>query len=127
METRIDKYLWEVRLYKTRSQAAEACCRGHIFVNGLQSKSSKTVKIGDELQVKRNPIVYSFKILGLPVSRVGAKLVENYLLNITTPEQIAAIEILKLNQQHQRAKGLGRPTKKDRRDIEYFFFNDGDL
>ncbi|MDR3326990.1 MAG: RNA-binding S4 domain-containing protein [Prevotellaceae bacterium] len=124
METRIDKFLWEVRLYKTRSQAADACKKGHIFVNATGAKSSKMVKENDDIQIKRNPVVYSFKILRLPTSRLGAKLVENYLLNTTSQEQLALVEVLKIDRKKQRAKGLGRPTKKERRDLEEFTFFD---
>lgn len=123
METRIDKFLWCVRLYKTRSQAAEACKKGQIFVGGVAAKASRMIKPNDEIQVKRVPVIYSFRILSIPSGRVGAKLVENYLQNITTPDQIALLEVLKIDKQNGRARGLGRPTKKERRDLDELFIN----
>ncbi|MDR0830663.1 MAG: RNA-binding S4 domain-containing protein [Prevotellaceae bacterium] len=123
LETRIDKFLWCVRLYKTRSQAAEACKKGQIFVGGVAAKASRMIKPNDEIQVKRVPVIYSFRILSIPSGRVGAKLVENYLQNITTPDQIALLEVLKIDKQNGRARGLGRPTKKERRDLDELFIN----
>ncbi|MDR1544428.1 MAG: RNA-binding S4 domain-containing protein [Prevotellaceae bacterium] len=129
MESRIDKFLWEVRLYKTRSQAAEACKKGQIFVSGVAAKASKMVRENDIIQVKRPPVVFSFKVLSFPKSRVGAKLVENHLLNTTTPDQLALLETLKMDKKNGRARGLGRPTKKERRNIDEFteqpYFDDG--
>jgi ribosome-associated heat shock protein Hsp15 len=112
-----------VRLYKTRSQAAEACKKGQIFVGGVAAKASRMIKPNDEIQVKRVPVIYSFRILSIPSGRVGAKLVENYLQNITTPDQIALLEVLKIDKQNGRARGLGRPTKKERRDLDELFIN----
>ena len=120
METRIDKYLWEVRLYKTRTLAAEACKKGQIFVSGTVAKPSRTVRIGDEIKVKRSPVMYSFKILAIPKGRLGAKLVAEYLQNTTTPDQMQLLEMLKIDQQNNRMRGTGRPTKKERRNLEEF-------
>ena len=122
-EVRIDKFLWSVRLFKTRSQASEACGKGHVLMGGNNVKSSRTVRKGDVFQLRRPPITYTYRILELPPSRVGAKLVEQYLKNQTTGDQIALVEVLRLDRQNQRAKGLGRPTKKERRDIDSFLDN----
>ena len=124
METRIDKYLWEVRLYKTRSLATEACKKGQIFVAGTAAKPSRIVHIGEQIDVKRPPVLYSFKVLQIPIGRLGAKLVPEYLQNITSPEQLELLEIQKINQQNNRMRGTGRPTKKERRDLEEFFVNE---
>ena len=120
MEARIDKYLWEVRLYKARSLAAEACKKGQIFVAGTTAKPSRIVRIGEQIQVKRQPILYSFKILQIPTGRLSAKLVAEYLQNTTTPDQLQLLEILKIDQKNNRMRGTGRPTKKERRNLEEF-------
>jgi len=124
MATRIDKWLWEVRLFKTRSIAAEECKKGHIMIDGISVKSAREVKIGDVVEVRKAPITYRFEVLGLPVSRVGAKLVQDYMRDVTTPEMLELLEVLKVDQANNRARGTGRPTKKDRRDIEEFFLAD---
>jgi len=121
MATRIDKWLWEVRLFKTRSIAAEECKKGHIMIDGMSVKSSREVKIGDVVEVRKAPITYRYEVLAYPVSRVGAKLVGDYLRDVTTPEMLELLEVLKVDQANNRARGMGRPTKKDRRDIEEFF------
>jgi len=120
MEARIDKYLWTVRLYKTRSLAAEACKKGQIFVAGTAAKPSRVVRVGEEIKVKRPPILYSFKILQIPTGRLGAKLIADYLQNTTTPDQLQLLEILKIDQKNNRMRGTGRPTKKERRNLEEF-------
>lgn len=124
MATRIDKWLWEVRLFKTRSIAAEECKKGHIMIDGIAVKSSREVKIGDVVEVRKAPITYRYEVLGLPVSRIGAKLVQEYLRDVTTPEMLELLEVLKIDQANNRARGTGRPTKKDRRDIEEFFMTE---
>jgi ribosome-associated heat shock protein Hsp15 len=131
METRIDKYLWEVRLYKTRSMAADACKKGSVFVGGTVAKPSRAVRLGDEIQIKRSPVTYSFRVLNIPKSRLGAKLVAEYLQNNTSPAQLQLLEILKHEQRNNRMEGRGRPTKKERRTLEEFinsqpyFIDDG--
>ncbi len=116
---RIDKYLWAVRLYKTRTQATEACKSKHVLLNDLSVKPSSNVKCGDKLEIKVPPIIRTFEITQLLKNRVGAKLVADYLKE-TTPE----IEFEKLRIAREtssfREKGSGRPTKKDRRDIEKY-------
>lgn len=117
MEARIDKWLWAVRIFKTRTIAAEACKKGRITINGITSKPSKTVKEGDTIQVRKPPVIYSFKVIKAIENRVGAKLVPEMMENITPPEQYALLEMNSIGGFAQRAAGLGRPTKKDRRDM----------
>ncbi len=120
MEERVDKYLFAVRIYKTRSIAAEACKKGHIKRNGVELKPSNTLRVGDEFSVRKNPITYTYRVLQLTNNRLGAKLVPEYLQDITTPEQLELLELARLAGQNGRDRGTGRPTKKDRRDIEVF-------
>lgn len=119
-EIRLDKWLWTMRLFKTRSVAAEACKRGHVMIDGVQMKASKMIKVGDVVQVKKSPVVFSFKVKAIAGSRVGAKLVPEYMESVTASEQLRLWELLKLDKQNARAKGLGRPTKKERRSLEEF-------
>ncbi len=121
MDARIDKFLWSVRIYKTRTIAAEAIKKGRISMGGTQVKASRTVKAGDTVDVRVPPATRSFKILDIPRSRVGAKLVPNYITEVTAPDQLEIIELQKLAASMNRQKGLGRPTKKDRRDIDSYF------
>jgi len=119
-EVRIDKWLWAVRLFKTRSLAAEACKKGKVIVQNIQVKPSRNVKVGDVISIKRNPILFSFKVLALSENRMNAKLVPEFMLNVTTSDQLELIELAKLAGQSGRDRGTGRPTKKDRREIEDF-------
>lgn len=121
MDSRIDKWLFEVRLFKTRSLASEACKKGHILINGTPVKSSREIKPGDIINLRKAPIVYTYEVLAIPTGRVGAKLVPEYMRDITTPDMLALFEVLRIDQANNRAKGLGRPTKKDRRDLDEFF------
>lgn len=121
MDARIDKFLWSVRIYKTRTIAAEAIKKGRISMGGSQVKASRTVKAGDTVDVRVPPATRSFKIIDIPRSRVGAKLVPNYITEVTAPDQLEIIELQKLAASMNRQKGLGRPTKKDRRDIDSYF------
>lgn len=121
MEIRIDKWLWAVRLYKTRSLASEACKKGKVLVQNVQVKPSRVVKVGDIIQIKRNPVLYSFKVLALAQNRMNDKLVPEFMENVTTPDQLELIELGKIASQTGRARGAGRPTKKERRDMEDFF------
>ncbi|MFL0353512.1 RNA-binding S4 domain-containing protein [Xanthomarina sp. GH4-25] len=115
---RIDKYLWCVRYYKTRSLATTACKKGHVKVNGDPIKPSREVYPTDEVQVRKDQINYTFTINDLPPSRVGAKLVDIYRTDTTPKEAFEAQELLKYSKDYYRKKGTGRPTKKDRRDID---------
>ncbi len=120
-EARIDKWMWATRIFKTRTIAAEACKKGRICINGAQAKPSRMVKPGDVIQVKTQPITYSFKVLQAIEKRVGAKLVPEMMENVTTSDQYELLEMSKISGFVGRAKGTGRPTKKDRRDLDEFF------
>ena len=120
-EARIDKWMWAARIFKTRTVAAEACKKGRINLNGAQAKPARMVKAGDIIQVRKPPVIYSFKVLQPIEKRVGAKLVPEIMENITTPDQYELLEMSKISGFVNRAKGTGRPTKKDRRDLEEFF------
>jgi ribosome-associated heat shock protein Hsp15 len=117
---RIDKWLWAVRIYKTRSIAAEACKKGRVLLNGSQAKPAHTVKVGDVVSVKKPPITWSFKVLQAIEKRVGAKLVPNMMENVTAPDQLEILEVSKISGFVNRAKGTGRPTKKERRELDDF-------
>ena len=119
-EARIDKWLWSVRIFKTRTVAAEACKKGRIQINGVQCKPSKTVKEGDTVSVRKAPVTYTFKVLQAIENRVGAKLVPQMMENITPQDQYDLLEMNRIGGFVKRAAGLGRPTKKDRRDMEDF-------
>lgn len=119
-EVRIDKFLWAMRIYKTRSIAADACKNGRITMNGVQLKPSRTFHVGDIFSVRKGPITYTYRILQLCQNRLGAKLVPEYLRDITSKEQLELLELARLAGQSGRDRGTGRPTKKDRRDIEVF-------
>lgn len=108
-------------MFKTRSLAADACKKGRVLMQGVTVKPSRELKVGDVLQVRRNPIIYTFKVVALTQNRVGAKLVPQFMENVTAPDQLELLEVLKLDQSNRRAKGLGRPTKKERRDLDDFF------
>ena len=119
-EVRVDKYLWAMRIYKTRSIAADACKNGRITMKGVQLKPSRTFHIGDTFHVRKGPITYTYKVLQLTENRLGAKLVPEYLQDCTAPEQLELLELARMAGNGTRDRGLGRPTKKDRRDIEVF-------
>lgn len=115
---RVDKYLWCIRYFKTRSIATKACKDSKVRVNGTIIKPSREVFTGDAITIRKNQINYELIVLDTPKSRLGAKLVDMYRKDTTPPEAFEAMELLKLTQEYYRKKGLGRPTKKDRRDIE---------
>ena len=119
-EARVDKWLWAARIFKTRSIAAGACKKGQVSLNGAQLKPSRTVKEGDIIQVRKPPVTYSFKIKQTIEKRVSAKLIPEILENVTPPEQYELLEMNRLSGFVNRARGTGRPTKKDRRDLEEF-------
>ncbi|MDL2243401.1 RNA-binding S4 domain-containing protein [Bacteroidales bacterium OttesenSCG-928-J19] len=120
-EVRIDKWLWAVRIFKTRTIAVEACKKNRVSVNGAIVKPSRMIKVGDIIDVRKPPIIYSFKVLALTANRVGAKLVPDFMENITAPEQYEILELQKISGFVDRMKGTGRPTKKDRRDLDNLF------
>ncbi|MHA3787972.1 RNA-binding S4 domain-containing protein [Flavobacterium hauense] len=115
---RIDKYLWCVRYYKTRSIATQAIQKGHVTVNGQQAKASREVFPTDKITVRRDQINYKLTVLDVPANRVGPKLVDMYRKDETPAEAFEHLELLKLSKAHYRATGTGRPTKKDRRDLD---------
>ena len=119
-EVRIDKWLWAVRLFKTRTLAAEACKKGKVIIQNIQVKPSRNVKVGDVVCIKRNPFLFSFKVLALSENRMNAKLVVDFMQNVTTADQLEMIELAKLAGNMGRDRGTGRPTKKERRDLEDF-------
>ena len=119
-EVRIDKWMWATRIFKTRTIAVEACKKNRVMINGVNMKASRMVKVGDVIQVRKPPITFSFKVLALTDRRMGAKLVPEYLENVTTPDQYELMEMNRISGFVDRARGLGRPTKKDRRELEQF-------
>jgi ribosome-associated heat shock protein Hsp15 len=120
MSVRIDKYMWCVRLAKTRSQATDLIKKGKVKLNAEGIKPSREIKIGDVIALSKHSAVFSFKVIDLLDKRVGAKLVENYLLDITPPEEIERFKVYQESQKVYRHFGTGKPTKKDRRDLEEF-------
>jgi ribosome-associated heat shock protein Hsp15 len=125
---RIDKFLWAVRLIKTRTKATELCKSGKVRINDQVVRPSKTVAVGDHIGLRKGPVTYAYQVKELLSSRVGAKLVDQYILNITPQEELDKLAILKLSYSRWREKGAGRPTKKDRREIDDFDHgNDQDL
>lgn len=121
---RIDKFLWSIRFYKTRSIATDEINKNRVAINENQAKASKEVKIGDLIKIRKNQIDYKVKVLEIPKSRLGAKLVPQFVEDKTDAEQYEILKIRKLEQSYYRNKGEGRPTKKDRREIENFTDND---
>ena len=119
-EARIDKWLWAARIFKTRTIAAAACKKGQVSMGGTQLKASRMIKAGDIVNVRKAPITYSFRVLQPIERRVGAKLIPEVLENITAPDQYEILEMSKISGFVGRAKGTGRPTKKDRRSLEDF-------
>jgi len=122
-EVRIDKFLWAARIYKTRSIATEACKKGKISIAGNKIKPSRLIKEGDIIEVRKAPVIWSFKVLQTIQNRVGAKLIPEILENVTTKDQLEILELSKIAGESGRDKGTGRPTKKDRRDL--IDFTDG--
>jgi ribosome-associated heat shock protein Hsp15 len=123
--------MWATRIFKTRTIAVEACRKNRVMVNNSMAKPSRMIKVDDVIQVRKPPVTYSFKVLSLTANRVGAKLVSAYLENITPPEQYELLELQKISGFVDRARGTGRPTKKDRREMDDFseptFSDDSDF
>ena len=132
-EARIDKWLWAARIFKTRTIAAAACKKGQVSMGGAVLKASRMIKAGDVVSVRKPPITYSFRVLQPIERRVGAKLIPEILENVTSPEQYELLEMSKISGFVGRAKGTGRPTKKERRSLDDFredvpeFFADFDF
>ncbi|TCO10459.1 RNA-binding S4 domain-containing protein [Natronoflexus pectinivorans] len=118
---RIDKYLWAVRLFKTRSIATEACKKGKVMMDGVTVKSSRTLKPGDIVEIKDPPIIRKYKVLDVAEKRMGAKLTPEYIKEVTSNEELEVMELTRLANKMNRNKGTGRPTKKERRDLDSFF------
>lgn len=118
---RVDKWLWAVRIFKTRSKATEACRKGRVEMDELPVKPSREVRSGDVVKVKNAPITKTYKVLDTVEKRVSAKVVTNLVEDITPPEEIEMLKIQKQMNWLKRDKGTGRPTKKDRRDLDEFF------
>lgn len=123
---RIDKFLWSIRFYKTRSIAAEEIKKNRVSVGTSAVKSSKEVKAGDIIKIRKNQIDYKIKVLDIPKSRIGAKLVPLHIQDVTDKEQYELLKLRKMTQDYYRNKGEGRPTKKDRRDMDDYVGNDID-
>lgn len=119
-EARIDKWLWAARIFKTRTLAADACKNGRVTIEGVNVKPSRMVKVGETVSVRKPPITYSFRILKTIEQRVGAKLLPDIYENVTAPEQYELLEMTRISGFVDRARGTGRPTKKDRRSLDAF-------
>ncbi|WP_440121631.1 RNA-binding S4 domain-containing protein [Tenacibaculum sp. Ill] len=118
---RIDKYLWCIRLFKTRSIATDACKKRHVKIEGTNLKPSKEIFGNEEITIRKNQINYKIKVIDIPPNRVGAKLVDLYRKDLTPKEEFEKTELLKYAKDYYRKKGTGRPTKKDRRDIDDYY------
>lgn len=118
---RVDKFLWCVRYFKTRSLATQACRQGKVKIGGANVKPSREIYANDKITVRKDQIDYQVEVVDLPQSRVGAKLVGLYITDITPKEAFEKLELLKYSKDYYRKKGTGRPTKKDRRDIDDWF------
>lgn len=123
---RIDKFLWSIRFYKTRNIAAEEIKKNRVSIGENTVKSSKEVKEGDIIKIRKNQIDYKIKVLQIPKSRIGAKLVALHVADMTEKEQYELLKLRKMSQDYYRTKGEGRPTKKDRRDMDDFLEIDHD-
>lgn len=119
-EVRIDKWMWATRLFKTRTIAAEACKKGRVSINDTPVKPSRMIKTGDIIQIRKTPVTYSFKVLALTEKRMGAKLVPEFLEDVTPPQQYEILEISRIGGFVNRARGTGRPTKREGRELRDF-------
>lgn len=119
-EVRIDKWLWATRVFKTRTIATTACKLGRVTIAGMPVKPSHGIKVGDRIDVRKPPVTYSFEVIALLNNRVGAKLVPQYLKNVTSADQLRLLEMVKIDGFVNRQRGLGRPTKKEGRELQEF-------
>lgn len=119
-EDRIDKWLWCMRVFKTRTLATEACKKGRVTMGGVPVKPSRMIKPGEIIDVKKPPVTYTFKVLSIPGNRLGAKLVPEHLENLTPKSQYDILEMAKISGFVDRSKGLGRPTKREGRELSRF-------
>lgn len=119
-EARIDKWLWAARVFKTRSLAADACKNGRVTLGGVAVKPSRMVKVGETVSVRKPPVTYSYKVLSAIEQRVGAKMLAQVYENVTAPDQYELLEMTRISGFVDRARGTGRPTKKERRSLDAF-------
>ena len=119
-EVRIDKWLWATRIFKTRTIATDACKKGRVSIAGINVKPSRPLKVGEIVDVRKPPVTYSFRVKALAENRMGAKFVPEYLENVTAASQMELLEMVKISGFINRQKGLGRPTKKDGRELSRF-------
>lgn len=117
-DLRIDKWLWAVRLFKTRSQASEACKKNRVLLNGVVAKSARTLQLNDVVEVKKPPVLYRYEVIGLLEKRVSAKLAVEYVKDITPEQEVVKLDLMRLDSSGNRDTGTGRPTKKERRLID---------
>ncbi|MBD5352603.1 MAG: RNA-binding S4 domain-containing protein [Bacteroides sp.] len=120
MDCRVDKWLWAVRVFKTRSIATDAVKKGRVEVNDVIVKPSRMLKVGDIVKVRKSPVTYSFRVIQLVQNRLGAKLVPEYMENITPQSELDILDMVRIAGFVDRRKGLGRPTKKEGRELEQF-------
>lgn len=119
-EVRIDKWLWAMRIFKTRTVATEACKKGRVMMGGVAVKPSRTIKEGDVINVRKPPVTYSFRVKALAQNRLGAKLVPEYMENITPKSELDLLDVVRISGFIDRRKGLGRPTKREGRELAEF-------
>ncbi len=119
-EVRIDKWLWAMRVFKTRTVATEACKKGRVSVGNVVAKPSRTIKVGDTVCVRKPPVTYSFRVKALTQNRLGARLVPDYMENITPQSELDLLDIVRISGFIDRRKGLGRPTKREGRELSKF-------
>lgn len=121
-EVRIDKWLWAMRIYKTRTIATDACKKGRVTLNDDVNavKPSRMVKVGDTVHVRKSPVTYSFRVKAVTENRLGAKLVPEYMENVTPQDQYDLLDVVRISGFVDRRKGLGRPTKREGRDLQAF-------
>lgn len=119
-EVRVDKWLWAMRVFNTRTVATEACKKGRVLMGGVAVKPSRTIKVGDVVDVRKPPVTYSFRVKALTQNRLGAKLVPDYMENITPKSELDLLDIVRISGFIDRRKGLGRPTKREGRDLAQF-------
>ncbi|MCC5915956.1 MAG: RNA-binding S4 domain-containing protein [Cryomorphaceae bacterium] len=120
---RIDAFLWSVRLFKTRTLATHACKQDKVKLDGQTAKAGKSIKVGSRIDLRKDGIEYSYEVLSIPKSRVGAPLVPDLIKDITAAEELERKAFIQMAAKHNRRKGTGRPTKKDRRDLDQIFEN----
>lgn len=120
MEARVDKWLWAMRVFKTRTVATDACKKGRVMVNDAPAKPSRPIKPGDVVKVRKPPVTYSFLVKAIAQNRLGAKLVPEYMENVTPKSELDLLEVVKISGFVDRRKGLGRPTKREGRELSRF-------